>query len=396
MPAITFEHLLAACRPGGASVLTSVTPLEPAAGPHAAVAPAKFVDGSKKSVFAYERRFWDGKPVDAVLIDSKQSQNNRLEAALSAAIADGDEILSRLPRIELRFEDGQVYSDLDLPHRAFDGQIRAGSIGGKTVTETQEYRDLRDATLSHARPLLEQSPVTLLLGGWDATRKSHQGRYRSILVGEIIGILTDQDGDPASHESKRGGARIDPLGMQIALTDKDRKAIAEAQESELADDTYKNVTGKNGKPSSLGLGGIPPALSQLGGVSCQAIIRSHVLSFAALRALRFDNQTPEGDVACRAVLAALALNGLARSDVELLLRANCDLVEGAPTIVTLDQRRGEKVTFAPLSIDEAQQLLSTAIAYAEREANLAWNGQILAVDGNPAVLAVAVDDAQDE
>ena len=77
MPAITFEHLLAACRPGGASVLTSVTPLEPAAGPHAAVAPAKFVDGSKKSVFAYERRFWDGKPVDTVL-----SQQQGVQMAL--------------------------------------------------------------------------------------------------------------------------------------------------------------------------------------------------------------------------------------------------------------------------------------------------------------------------
>ena len=255
MSTITLQHLLDACSPGGASVLTSVTPLEPAAGPHASVAPAKFVSGSK-SVFAYERRFWNGEAVTAVLVDSKQSQNNRLEATVSAAIADEDPVLTRTPRIELRFEDGQVYSDLDLPHRAFDGQIRAGTINGETVTSVEEYRKLRDATVSHARPLLERSPMTLLLGGWDASRKSHQGRYRSILVGEIIGILADQDGGAEANQSKRGGARIDPVGMRIDLGDKERKAIAEAQKHELSASTYKSASGKNGKASTLGLGGV--------------------------------------------------------------------------------------------------------------------------------------------
>ena len=397
MSTITLQHLLDACSPGGASVLTSVTPLEPAAGPHASVAPAKFVSGSK-SVFAYERRFWNGEAVTAVLIDSKQSQNNRLEAAVSAAIADEDPVLARTPRIELRFEDGQVYSDLDLPHRAFDGQIRAGTINGEPVTSVEEYRKLRDATVDHARPLPECSPMTLLLGGWDASRKSHQGRYRSILVGEIIGILADQDGGAEANQSKRGGARIDPLGARIQLDRAGRKAIADAQKEELSKKTYDNSIGKNEKEglARLGIGGIPPSLEQLGGVTCQAIIRSHVLSFAALRALRFDSPTPEGDVACRALLAALALNGLARSDAELLLRANCDLVETGPAVVTLDKRYGQKESFEPLSIDQAQELLSAAIDHAIQAANLTWDGSILVVEGNPTILAAAADDAQDD
>ena len=397
MSMITLQHLLDACSPGGASVLTSVTPLEPAAGPHASVAPAKFVSGSK-SVFAYERRFWNGEAVTAVLIDSKQSQNNRLEAAVSAAIADEDPVLTRTPRIELRFEDGQVYSDLDLPHRAFDGQIRAGTINGEPVTSVQEFRKLRDATVNHARPLLERSPMTLLLGGWDASRKSHQGRYRSILVGEIIGILADQDGGAEANQSKRGGARIDPLGARIQLDRAGRKAIADAQKEELSKKTYDNSIGKNEKEglARLGIGAIPPSLEQLGGVTCQAIIRSHVLSFAALRALRFDSPTPEGDIACRALMAALALNGLARSDAELLLRANCDLVETGPAVVTLDQRYGQKESFEPLSIDQAQELLSAAIDHAIQAANLTWDGSILVVEGNPTILAAAADDAQDD
>lgn len=395
MSSLTLQHLLDACRPGGASVLTSVTPLEPAAGLHASVAPAKFVSGSK-SVFVYERRFWNGEAVTAVLIDSKQSQNNRLEAAVSASIADGDPILARIPRIELRFSDGQVYSDIDLPHRAFDGQIRAGTINGKPATEDEEYRALRDATVFQARPLMERSPMTLLLGGWDASRKSHQGRYRSILVGEIIGVLADQEGGPETSQSKRGGARIDPVGMRIDLTEKNRKAIADTQKHELSDGTYKKASGRNGKVSSLGLGGIPPSLEQLGGVTCQAIIRSHVLSFAALRSLRFGCSTPEGDVACRAVLAALALNGLARSDAELLLRANCDLVEAGPSVVTLDRRYGSKESFEPLSLGQAQELLSAAIENAERVAGLTWDGSVLVVDGNPDILAAAADESQDD
>ena len=399
MSTISLPHLLDACRPGGASVLTSVTPLEPAAGPHASVAPAKFLEGkgrTAKPVFAYERRFWDGEAVTAVLIDSKQSQSNRLEAAVSAAIADQDSVLARTPRIELRFEDGQVYSDIDLPHRAFDGQIRAGTINGEPATAAQEYRELRNATVADARPLLERSPITLLLGGWDASRKTHAGRYRSLLVGEIIGILSDQGRDPEVNQSKRGGARIDPLGARIQLDQAEREAIADVQKSELSDKAYTNSYGKGGKSSSLGLGGIPPSLEQLGGVTCRAIIRSHVLSFAALRALRFDSPTPEGDVACRALLAALALNGLARSDAELLLRANCDLVEAGPAVVTLDKRYGQKENFEPLSIEQAQELLSAAIDNAVQAANLTWDGSILVVEGNPTILAAAADDAQDD
>lgn len=399
MSTISLPHLLDACRPGGASVLTSVTPLEPAAGPHASVAPAKFLEGkgrTAKPVFAYERRFWDGEAVTAVLIDSKQSQSNRLEAAVSAAIADQDPVLARTPRIELRFEDGQVYSDIDLPHRAFDGQIRAGTINGEPATAAQEYRELRNATVADARPLLERSPITLLLGGWDASRKTHAGRYRSLLVGEIIGILSDQGRDPEVNQSKRGGARIDPLGARIQLDQAEREAIADVQKSELSDKAYTNSYGKDGKSSSLGLGGIPPSLEQLGGVTCRAIIRSHVLSFAALRALRFDSPTPEGDVACRALLAALALNGLARSDAELLLRANCDLVEAGPAVVTLDKRYGQKENFEPLSIEQAQELLSAAIDNAVQAANLTWDGSILVVEGNPTILAAAADEAQDD
>ena len=42
---ITLADLIENVKLGGGSVITSSTELEPAAGPHASVAPAKYVDG---------------------------------------------------------------------------------------------------------------------------------------------------------------------------------------------------------------------------------------------------------------------------------------------------------------------------------------------------------------
>lgn len=56
---LTFKMLLEACSPGGASNLSVTTELEPAAGLHAGVAPARYVRGNK-GTYAYE-----GSPSDA-------------------------------------------------------------------------------------------------------------------------------------------------------------------------------------------------------------------------------------------------------------------------------------------------------------------------------------------
>jgi len=130
-------------------------------------------------------------------------------------------------------------------------------------------------------------------------------------------------------------------------------------------------------------------------VACERIFRSHVLSFAALRQIRFSAGT-EGDVACRVLLAAVALNALARSDAELSLRANCDLIESSPTVLTLDRRYGDTDQFSSLSITEADQLLQEALVLAETEAGVVWNGVTLSITGNPAIVAGAVDDLDEK
>jgi CRISPR-associated protein Csb1 len=272
----------------------------------------------KKGTYAYERRYLDGEARTAVLIDSKQNQLNRCEVALAQAVTDGHPVLSRMPRVVVSYDrDGLVeeYSDLTLPHRVFDGHIRAGTADGQPVTQLAAYRAIRNASPANARALLDASPVSLIFGCWDASRSARQGRWRSPLTGEIVGFCADDR--PAS----KGGARVDPVGMQVQLGEADLKALADRQRSELSAKNYKKTMDAaasakaKGKPvsaSGLGLGGIPPSLEALAGVACQPIIRSHVLSFATLRQIRF-GAGPDGDAACRALLAALALNALARS-----------------------------------------------------------------------------------
>jgi CRISPR-associated protein Csb1 len=402
MSAITIDLLTGAVMPGGASCLTSVTELEPAAGPHASVAPAKFASqmaNDKKGAYAYERRFHDRRARTVVLIDSKQSQLNRCEAALQQAITDGHPVLSRMPRVVVCYDrDGLAgeYSDLSLPHRVFDGHVRAGTVDGQPVTQLEVYRAIRDASPVNARALLDASPVSLVFGSWDASRSARQARWRSTLTGEIVGFCDDD------RPSTRGGARVDPVGMKVELSEAALKALADRQRSELTAKTYKKVSDEaakaKGQPisaSMLGLGGIPPTLDTLAGVACEQIIRSHVLSFAALRQIRF-GAGARGDGACRALLAALALNALARSDAELCLRANCDLRERGPAVVQIDERGGGRVSLEPLSIEAADVLLAEALAAAEREAGVSWDGVALQVTGDPAIVAGAVADDEGE
>lgn len=395
MSVISSDVVLSACRAGGATCLTSVTDLVPAAGPQASVAPAKFAaERGTHGAYAYERRYLEGTARQAVVIDSKQSQLNRAEAALALAIENGHPTLSRLPRVVVRYDRhglSEDYSDLTLPHRAFDGHIRAGTVQGTPVTQVPAYRAARDATPGNARALLDLSPVSLIFGAWDSSRASRQGRWRSALVGEIIGFC---DGDTPGL---RGGARVDPVGMQVQLSEKDLRALADAQRSELSaalyDKTVKEAAKARGdkrvSASMLGLGGIPPTLESLAGVACHRIIRSHVLSFASLRQIRF-GAGEDGDAACRALLAALALNALARADAELHLRANCDLREAGATVVEIDRRGGSVEQLEPLTIEAADELLAEALSTAEAAAGVRWDGVVLTVAGNPAIVAGAV------
>ncbi|AVL99996.1 type I-U CRISPR-associated protein Cas7 [Gordonia iterans] len=400
MARLELDTLLAACRQGGAATLTSVTELAPAEGEHGGVAPARFVNRGG-ATYAFEKRYVDGVAVHVVLIDSKGSQLNRVEQEIAWAIADGVEPLASTPRVAVEYKEGHPTEyDYTLPHRLFDGHIRAGSIDGVPVTQNAAYVAARNATTADARPILELGPTALVFGGWDSTRKSRQGRYRSVLTGEIIGVLADQ-GATATEVPKRGGARVDPVAASVRLSGAQLKELLADQEAELSPKLIDKIqaeikAAKSGtvSASTLGLGAIPPNLNGLGLVACSKIIRSHVVSFSALRQLRF-GAGPAGDAACRALLAAYALAGLARADAALDLRANCNLREAGPTRVSIDGRHGTSIELEPLSIDDADGLLTAAIAEARRTAGIAWDGKVFTVVGNDIVVNHADADAED-
>lgn len=404
MDTLNFDQLVAACRPGGAATLTSVTDLAAAEGPHGGIAPARFVPArGNGGTYCYEQRFIEGAAANCVLVDGKASQLNRVEDEIVKAIADGVEPLSLTPRVVVRYSDGTTASDLQLPHRLYDGHIRAGHVDGKSITEHPVYRAARDATPANVRPILELAPAALVMGGWDSTRRSRQGRYRSALTGEIIGELADQSASDINdiHPPKRGGARSDAIAPSVQLTGKQLEELLVDQEAELSaklatkirDEAKKAKTGRT-SASTLGLGSIPPTLEGLGLVSCRRIIRSHVLSFAALRQLRF-GAGPDGDAACRALLAAFALAGLARADAELNLRANCNLREANEPVVELDARHGRVVKVRPIDVVTADALLTEAIAKARTVAGVRWEGQIFEVIGNELVVNNADTDAEE-
>lgn len=401
---IKFEDLKKACASGGASTLVSVTELKPAAGEHASVAPAKFVEGNK-STFAFETRYIDGEAARVVLIDSKQSQLNRAEAAIMQDIRAEHPVMRKLPRIEVTYEnDGKSisYTDLELPHRFADGHIRAGKIDGQPATAHEKYRAVRNSTPADLSALLDTAPAAAVFGGWDSLRKKNQLRLRSALVGEIIGVLADQNLSGEAQLSRRGGARVDPLEMSVRLSAADMEQLVKSQEGELSDKFVskrredikkaKKDTALSG--SVLGLGGIPPQLEALGGVACQKIIRSWVLSFATLRQLRF-GKNEEANIAARALLAALGLSAIARAEQELYLRANCDLVEAEEPQVTLDGRYGNTRPLNHITVELADDLLAQAIDYAQSHHVAHWDGQILTVTGNPVILRGAVAESED-
>lgn len=377
--------------------MTSVTELAPAAGDLAGVAPARYVrkEAGGGATYAFESRFDGGEPVRVALLDGKASQLNRVEQAMRAAIADEHPQLSLTPRVEVVYEGQGTYSCLELPHRVYDSHVRSASVDGADVVRDDRYIAARNSSPADARTLLEMSPASIAFGSWDATRGKNQARFRSLLVGEIIGVLAD----PGEIQPLRGAGRADPVAPSVRLGANEMSALVDQQRDEMSANKVKSlekdVTGKKAKGSTisaspLGLGSIPPTLDGLGLVSCRKIVRHHVFSFSALRQLRF-GLGPDGDVAARALLAAWTLAGLALSDAELHLRANCDLREAGPSKVTLDGRQGNEVELEPLSVDGAAALLQEAID-AARAAGVRWEGQVYSVAGNPIVAGGLVDD----
>ena len=374
------------------------TRLQPAGGPGDKVFPPTYADAK----YAMEMRRLPGypEPVRCVLIDSVQSQANRCEEALQDALDEGR---IELPIVEVDFSDQPIVepgsdaeglfepigriTSLEAPHRIADAIIRDSELDGQPFSKTDAGRKLAWTTLRNATPLLEICPTALIFGLWDSTGpKGGLGvKFQRALVSEIIGINASL--------GVKTSSRIDPLAIQKKAGPVYETADGgwTLDESEARTEKRKAVlAGKDGRPSEVNHGNIPPDLSDTGrdplgdgrvylagGVTIDHAEQVTVLSLPALRRLRFPlddsgKSNRETNLAGQTVLAALGLCAATlATERGLDLRSRCLLWPEEKSSWELLGTAGSEPQTVSLDAEAAVALLREAID-AATAAGLPW------------------------
>lgn len=392
---------------GRAAAFRSRATLQPAGGVGTKVFPPTYAG----AVYATEKRRLPGReePVLCVLLDSVQSQANRMEEALQEAVDAGR---IALPVIEVDFTDyfpgdeqpkdmqlidpvGRVTS-LQAPHRIADAILRDSVVSGEGDDDGKPFRDstfkkessfgqrLRRVGPHDATVLFELCPTALLFGMWDSTgpKGGLGAKFERAMVSEIVGI------DAVC--GVKTSSRIDPLAIALKSG-----PIYESKDGDWTIDaglakqkSNKPVLlGKDGKPSEANHGNVTPSLSDVdksgeylaGGVTIDRAEQSLVLSLPALRRLRFpangeswkpSDEQRSRDQAAQTVIAALGLCAATLADeAGLDLRSRCLLwPEEDLTWELLERNGGGKFT---LTADAAIELLEKAVE-AAKQSGLQW------------------------
>ena len=277
----------------------------------------------------FEKRSLGGEDVWTVLIDSVQSQANRLEEALLGAARGG----LRLPYVTVDFSDAdlgplQEITSLDAPHRVYDAILRDSQLGNERFMRSEHGQRLASASPANASAVLEFSPSALVFGAWHSQGEGGGlgAKFPRTLVSEIMGVrvpveeaVNSRSGEMVPRSwGRRTGSRIDPLGVL-------RKV--EVFKSPTDWGTTKELAGRGAKqvrPSKINHGNIAPSVEPLG-VTCAYAEHRAVISLAGLRRLRFGSE--ERNAAARELLALTGLLALAEQDAQgFALRSRCDLV----------------------------------------------------------------------
>lgn len=415
-PPLTLDQLKQAVRGSAAAVRLRVK-LQPAGGAGTKVFPPTYAGG----IYATEKRLIDGQPVECVLLDSVQSQANRMEQALLQAYRDGK---MKFPLIGVAFGEfpdiGEI-TTLDAPHRVFDAILRDSTLNGvpfrpqvkakaeeekgddkkaKTKAKTAggtaskpgeasstEGSEIANANVRYATPLLHLCPTALVFGAWDSTGAAGGlgNKFARAIVSEIVGVQ--------AVRGVRTSSRLDPLGIEKgeiyesaadgsfvvhAAEARQEKAKVKEEGKDKEIDVpalFKRKTADKGKPSEINHGNVTPDIvknddgeSIGGGVTVAHAEQITVLSLAALRRLRFPNKAgeaakPDADIAARTVLAALALAAVAHqmNPPDYFLRSNCQLVLESEPVFELVVTANNTQSFA-LSADAADALFAEAVA----------------------------------
>ncbi len=389
---------------GSAAAFRRVMELQPAGGPGAKVFPPTYEGGR----YCTEERRINGETVKCVLLDSVQSQANRMELALQDAIDEG---LITLPLITVNFTNtvapwaGKI-SSLQAPHRIADAILRDSEYNGVPFRQSEVGNLLAETSVHSATILFQYCPTALVFGMWDSTgpRGGMGAKFARAVVSEIIGVN--------AVPGERTSSRIDPLQIAVkagpvyAMGDDDWTLDKERANKD--DKGNPILYGKKGegKPSSVNHGNVTPSLVvqkdknrnpvnadgqptkkatefiPIGGYTIDRALQITTISLPALRRLKFPlNNTvkPETNRAARAVLVALGLCAATLSGEQGYdLRSQCLLTAATSfTWELLDQPGQAPQTFA-LNGEQAIALLKAAIADAE-QAGLPWQEDVIAL-----------------
>jgi CRISPR-associated protein Csb1 len=315
-------------------------------------------------VYATEERLIDGELVPCVLLDSVQSQANRLEQALFTVI---ETEAFPFPLLATEVEGYGRVTVLEAPHRVYDAILRDSTLDGTPFRQSTLGQQLLSARPQRATALYQYCPLVLLLGGWDS-HGGDAGRGAKIgraLTSEIIGVQTTPGVRPAS--------RHDPLGITLSAGPIYRAPAPELWT--LDPDTAIKEKGKaqrygDGNPSSIGHSSVTPSL-ELGGVTLRDAQQIAVLSLPALRRLRFPDLATGAavlarDQAGRVVLAALAVYVLALQVAQGFdLRSRCILVPTEPPQVEIVGPIATACQAFSLDAASARDVLQQALSHAE-------------------------------
>lgn len=416
---------------GQAAAFRCRTRLQPDAGDGGKVFPPTYAGG----VYAVEDRRINGAVVRCVLLDSVQSQANRMEEALQDAFlpnwrelkSDGADPECTLPVIAVHVENHGWVTSLTAPHRIHDAILRDSNHNGTRFRESDIGRAIVAARIHDATGFYNYCPTALLFGTWDSTAGEglDSAKIPRAIVSELIGVNVTA--------GVRTGSRIDPLGIksQSAIIYKrtdGRWALKDGDNwvGASEDDIEKDAQGKpkrfgRGKPSDVNHGNVTPDLARFGdrreiqnqhldqlpdllrderegiqahsvkpgGVTMEYALNTWTLSLTQLRRLRFPAQgsavgagpPPEAkpekrDDAARTVLAALALYALAlQSERGYWLRSRCELI--AEGDFTLERLGGSGSEFRLGSAEDVRNdLLNPAMENAEK-LGLRWQTKVV-------------------
>ncbi|MCX6975317.1 MAG: type I-U CRISPR-associated RAMP protein Csb1/Cas7u [Verrucomicrobia bacterium] len=364
--------------------------LQPLYGPGEIVFPCTVAGGkyqiSKRRILGY------AESVPCVILDSVQSQANRMEAALLADIRDGK---LKLPHLETDFagieglvkEIGKI-TCFEAPHRIFDAILRDSiDEDGKHFPLTELGQKVINSNAKNATSIFQVSPASLLFGSWDSTGVSGGlgEKYTRCVVSEVVGINVEQ--------TTRAGTRNDPLNIAKESFQLASKEIKDEVWDALAEKAAAKKK-KLVKSSDINHGSVIwPGESigdLLGGVTADYIQQSATVSFAALRQLHFPVAGKDKSPFAHAVLTAIALHAAAlNTERGWHLRSRCDLIPDDGVSPEWEILDGSSTLKEALTADATRDVLNEAIAKA-KEAGLLWNDEPIRLKPSPALQKLVV------